>query len=344
MIIDYLNGVLGEGTPHSTSRGQQYSYCCPLCNDHKERLFVNIDNKKYICHNCQSAGSIITFMSEYHHMDWYDALKLFRQYEGYEIVLPDHLSDEIYERLNRNLIPVLKEKYVYPLPDEFTLIENATGKAGEIAIKYLRSRGISLSKAEQNYIGYCATGDYANRIIMPDFEQGELRYWQARTWLPAPTNIVHKKFYRKVLNPSLTEEQIANGVVAVDKSEIVGNIDFIVEEGMAVLCEGKMDSYTIGNTGACLHGKYMSDAQFIKLVQNKDKIGIIAIMMDGDAMKNAIVTAGRLYKHYDEVLICKLPKDKDPNNLGAKGCLEALNDAMSYSPMFDIKARLKGWI
>jgi hypothetical protein len=141
----------------------------------------------------------------------------------------------------------------------------------------------------------------------------------------------------------LTPEQVAQGVVAVDKSQVVGNIDFVLQEGMAVLCEGKMDQYTIGDVGACLHGKHMSDDQFMKLVTNKDKIQAITVMLDGDALKNAIVTADRLYRHFDEVWIVKLPKDMDPNKLGVKGIGEHLTNAIKYNEMFEVKARLKGW-
>lgn len=343
MILDYLDAALGEGTPHYTSKGLQYSYKCPFCQDYKERLYINIDRKVYWCHNCESTGTIVTFISEYAHVTWKEALKIYREFEGYDHKLPESIEEEVYSRLIK--APEIEQpKYVYPLPEEFILIEEARGPVGEKAVRYLKSREVTLEMAERYYIGYCEEGKYANRIIMPDFENGELIYWQARTFLPTPTNPVLKKMFRKVLNPSLTQDQVKQGIRAVDKSEVIGNIDFVLEEGMAVLCEGKFDSYTIGDIGACLHGKHMSDEQFLKLVLNRDKIQCIAIMLDGDAMKNAIITADRLYKYFDDVLVCKLPKDADPNSLGRKKVLEILKDAIPYSPMFNVKARLKGWL
>jgi DNA primase len=302
-----------------------------------------MDRQVFYCHNCESTGSLITFIADYAQIPWNDALAVYRDYEGYERVLPDDIQQEIYNRLLNVPSIVETPKHIYPLPDEFILIEEAKGKAGQTAINYLRSRGITPKMAERYYIGYCAEGDYANRIIMPDFEQGELVYWQARTWLPQPKDIIRKKLYRKVMNPSLTEEQVARGIRALDKSDILGNIDFVLQERMAVVCEGKMDQYTIGDVGCCLHGKHMSDAQFMKLVTNKDKIDAVTVMLDGDALKNAVSTADRLYKHYDEVWIAKLPQDADPNSLGRKGVLESLTNAIKYNEMFGVKARLKGW-
>lgn len=342
MILDYLNGALGQGTYHRTSKGTQYSYQCPFCRDHKERLFVHPHKQKYYCHNCSKGGSLITLVSEYAHISWMDALKIYRSHEGYEKQLPESLEEEIYRRF---LSPdIQQEKYVYPLPEEFIPIESAIGRAGKKAIEYLYSRGISKECAERNYIGYCEIGQYENRIIMPDFESSELIYWQARTWEKAPTNPIYKKFFKKVLNPSLTEEQIQNGVIAVDKSEIISNIDLILEAGTGIICEGKMDSYTIGDLGGAIHGKVLSDAQFTKLAINKDKISDLFVMLDGDAFKYTVVTAERLNRHFDNVWVCKLPEDKDPNELGKKGILEVLDNAIRYTPMFTAKAKCLGWI
>ncbi len=343
MITDYIDSMLGEGTPHSTSKGMQYSYKCPLCDDHKERLFINVDRKVFKCHNCDEAGTLITFMSIYNHITWHDALDIFREYEGYEQPLPEDIEEEIYSKLIK-VPPIEVPKFVHPLPEEFILMEDAKGKAGKEAMRYLRSRGVTMSMAERYYIGYCAEGKYANRIIMPDFEDNELIYWQARTWEPEPKLKLLKKHFRKVLNPSLSDEQLSKGIVQVGKSEVVSNLDFIKEEGMAVLCEGKMDAFTLGDIGGCIHGKSMSDTQFTKLVKNKDKIDVIYVMMDGDAFTYTVNIAKRLSRYFDDVYVCKIPEDKDPNTLGRKGCLEAITKAVKFDMMFEVRATLKGWI
>lgn len=343
MILDYINDALGEGTPHRTRKGMQYSYDCPFCDDNRERLFINVDRQVFWCHNCESTGSLITFISDYTHIPWRDALDVYRNHEGYERQLPEDLEQEIYSKLMGSLSAPL-EKYHYPLPEEFIPLWEAKGNAGYNALKYFLSRGLTVDDAERYFIGYCAEGQYANRIIMPDFEDGELIYWQARTWEPKSKNKHLAKFYRKVLNPSLTEEQLSSGVQAIDKSEIISNIDLVVENGVAIICEGRFDSYTLGDSGACIHGKHMSDAQFIKLVQNKDKIQSVLVMLDGDAFSYAVNTAKRLYAHYDDVLVCKLPDDQDPNQLGRDRCLGILSEAIPYTPMFEVKARLKGWM
>jgi DNA primase len=345
MLLEYLEQIMGTGTRHATGKGIQYSFDCCFCDDTKERLFFNMDRQAFYCHNCEVKGSAVAFLMIYNHVDYREALKIYRDLEGYEKPLPEDLEQEIYTRLF--VTPhteIEQKKYVYPLPQEFTLMEHATGSAGRKAVEYLRKRGVTGSMCERYYIGYCAEGRYANRIIMPDFEDGELIYWQARTWLPTPKSILMKKMFRKVMNPSLTEEQVANGVISVDKSQVISNIDFVRQQGVGVVCEGKFDAYAIGDFGACTHGKHMSDDQFIKLVSNKDKIQCVYVMYDADAVKNTLSTAKRLSMYFDDVYMCILPYGEDPSSLGTKKCIESVNNAIKYTAMSEVKLRLKGLI
>lgn len=347
MIQDYLDEILGAGTPHSTSKGLQISYKCPICDDHKERLFVSMSKQVFKCHHCEEAGTTVYLISKAQNLTWSTALEVYRSFEGYEKPLPEDIEHEITSKLTERRIATVDveiQKYVHPLPEEFIPILEATGKKGLRAIKYLQSRGISIDQAIESNIGYCAEGKYRNRIIMPDYENGKLVYWQARTWLRQPTDPEKRRRYRKVLNPSLTKEQIEQGIMAVDKSEVVGNIDGITEEGVAILVEGKFDQYTIGNMGACLHGKYMSDAQFIKLIQRRKEIDTIVVCLDGDAFKYSMITADRLSKYFSDILVCKLPEDADPNSLGAKAMAELIKDAKVYDSKLKIQAKLWGWL
>ena len=340
-IYDYLIQLLGDPkATHLTQKGLQYNWNCPFCGDHKYRFFANTDRKVVWCHNCEYTGSIITFISDINHIDWRDALQVFRGYEGYSTKLPDSLEEEIYTRFITLGEPP-QEKYVFPLPEEYISMMGAKGLTGHKAYLYLKGRGLNADDMCKYDIGYCDKGKYANRIIMPDYENGKLIYWQARSFLPTPTSYAAKKSYRKVLNPSLTEEQVKRGEIAVEKSEVISNIDLIKEHGIAVICEGKFDAFSLGEMGACIHGKHMSDAQFLKLAVNKHRIDRIIIMLDSDAMKNSIVCASRLDKHFpDRVSMCHLPEGQDPSSLGKEKCLEAVINSYLYTPLTHIRSRI----
>lgn len=345
MITDYLDAIIGEGTYHNTSKGTQYSYQCPLCGDYKDRLFVNIDRGKFFCHHCGMGGTTVTLVSLINNITWKEALTVYREYQNDEVELPEDIEHEVYTRLIEGAMEIEIPKFVYPLPEEFILLEEARGKAGKEALAYVKSRGISMDTCIKQYIGYCEEGKYADRIIMPDFEDGELKYWQARTWKPEPKLKILKQYYRKVLNPSLTDEQKEQGIIAIDKSDVVSNIDLIKKNRTAIICEGKFDSYTIGDSGACIHGKYLSDEQFIKLVRNKKDIDTIIVMLDGDAFKYAVSAAKRLHSHFNDVWVAKMPDERDPNKLGKKGVLDVINNhCLPYTTMFEARAKIKGWL
>lgn len=343
MLLDYIQDLLQqEGTPHNTSKGYQHSFKCPFCNDSKERLFINFDNKKFWCHNCSTGGTLVTFLSQLTHIPYKDALVVFRLNVGYEKPLPEELEDEIRSRL-LNAPPAYQERYIHPLPKGFIPMVRAHGKAGKEAKQYIRRRGISDKICLQDNIGYVAVkGHYQNRIITPDYEDGNLIYWQARTWEDTPTNPVYKKYFRKIINPSLSKEQIQQGVISIDKSDVISNIDHILKTGVAVICEGRYDAYAIGNVGGCTYGKILSDTQLMKLVSNKDKIDIIMVMYDGDAFEYTLRAADRLYKYFDEVYVCKLPQTEDPSSLGKDGVLEVLNHAQKYNSMMGAIYKIGG--
>lgn len=343
-IVNYLDNLLGDGTPKSTTRGQQYSYKCPICQDYKERLFVHPSKGVCHCHNCGYSVSIVTLISDVNSTSWRDALKTFRQYAGYNFEMPDNIESEILSKLVAlDKTEVDTFKIVHPLPDEFILMEEAKTPEGIRAKDYLKKRGVYKKSWEKYFIGYCESGKYEGRIILPDFEDGELVYWQARTYHPEPTIPLLRKEFRKVLNPVLDKEDIEAGYKSVDKSSVVSHIDFVKASGTAIVCEGRFDALTLGDYGAGIHGKVLSDEQFIKLVKLKPYLDTIIVMLDGDAYGYALKIAKRLSGHFPEVLVARLDLPDDPNGIGLAGCLEAIEKAVPYSPSLEIRAKLYGW-
>lgn len=337
-----LDAEIGEGEYKRTNKGAQFAYSCPFCNDYKPRMFIHYGRQAFYCHNCGEKGTLISFLSKYYGYSWQKALLLYRDHEGYEKPLPDNVEEEIYDRLLN--IDTRANRIIHPLPDEYIPIKEAHGRAGRRALEYLYNRGVPSSQAVKNNIGYCEEGHYKDRLILPDYENGELIFWQARTWKPQPEDKYKRKYYRKVLNPSLSEEEKGRGALAIEKSEVISNIDTILEKGSIVICEGRFDAYTIGDLGGCIHGKYMSDTQIMKLISNKDKIKDIVIMLDPDAMDLAITLGSRLYKHFDNIRICRLPDGTDPNDLGRKRVAKAIREAEQYDDLFLIRAKLKNWL
>ena len=116
---------------------------------------------------------------------------------------------------------------------------------GKHALKYLKSRGLTKEDILRYNIGYCETGKYRNRIIIPSYdESNELNYFIGRSYL--------SKTKRKYMNPEAQKEIIIFNEYLVDWTKPI----YIVE--------GAFDSIFIPNSIPLL-GKFMSDYLFEKL-------------------------------------------------------------------------------
>lgn len=109
-------------------------------------------------------------------------------------------------------------------------------------------------------IGFCYTGLYENRIIIPSYdENNRLNYFIARSYLV--------KTKRKYMNPE------------AQKETIIFNEKLINWDEPVYIVEGAFDSIFIPNAIPML-GKFMSEYLFDKLYNNAKKI---IIVLDPDA-------------------------------------------------------------
>jgi cellulose synthase/poly-beta-1,6-N-acetylglucosamine synthase-like glycosyltransferase len=139
-------------------------------------------------------------------------------------------------------------------------------------------------------IGFCATGIYENRIIIPSYdENNRVNYFIARSYL--------NNTKMKYKNPQAQKEIIIFNEKLIDWNETV----YIVE--------GAFDSIFIPNAIPML-GKFMSEHLFNKLYNNAKKI---IIVLDPDAYNDQERLYHRLNcgKLMGKVWSIKLEGDKD---------------------------------
>jgi len=158
------------------------------------------------------------------------------------------------------------------------------------AYNYIKRRNITDLMLQIYNIGFCATGIYENRIIIPSYdENNRINYFIARSYL--------NNTKMKYKNPQAQKEIIIFNEKLIDWNETV----YIVE--------GAFDSIFIPNAIPML-GKFMSEHLFSKLYNNAKKI---IIVLDPDAY----IDQERLYhrlncgKLMGKVWSIKLEGDKD---------------------------------
>lgn len=140
--------LLRRGIPWHSAPNNHLSICCPSCPQNGEspdtrfRLSINLENGACLCFNCGFK----------------------RKSNSFTVILKE---------LNLNVDRVdtdpetEKETEAPQLPQDFQLLDRAESDLDKIAIRYLRSRGITPEQVLHHRIGVSLTGRYAYRIVFP---------------------------------------------------------------------------------------------------------------------------------------------------------------------------------
>jgi DNA primase len=293
-ILEILEDIFGQYKSHNENKCQ-ISFDCPVCSyeikgldegDGKGNLEINYKNGVYKCWSCgethDTHGSIIKLIKKYGNA---------KQLKKYLLFQPEEF--ESYKNKKNNEVH---------LPNEFIPFNKvSTGLKlthfYKQALNYIKGRNITDQMIEKFNIGFCYEGKYANRIIIPSYdENGKVNYFIARSYL--------KKTKRKYDNPE------------AQKENIVWNENLINWDEPVYLVEGVFDSIFLSNSIPML-GKKMSDKLF-KLLYTKAKK--IIIILDGDAHEDMEklyhkLNCGNLM---NKIWLVKLPVDKDIADLCGK--------------------------
>lgn len=190
------------------------------------------------------------------------------------------------------------------LPEEMILFaEMDSGNLEHFeAYNYLiNERKISRDIILKYRLGFCITGKYANRIIIPSYDiNGNINYFVGRTYDPT----VKKKKYD---NPKS------------DKDIIIFNEGFINWDSPIYLVEGAFEMLTFPVNCIPMLGKTISTALYMKL---KEQQPDVVILLDPDAYKNSIELFYMLQNIYvgceERVKIVKLSTMDDLDELRVK--------------------------
>ena len=277
ILLEILHEIFGDEKRHYESRGQ-IAYNCVECDEgrNKGNLEVNYFEHIWKCWSCSDENDTHGTLGKL--IDRYGNKK---QKKVYNLLRPEEHK------------PKEKRKDKLKLPQGFTLFKDSSlvYPVRRQAYNYLKQRGITDDIIEKYGIGFCDSGTFSGRIIVPSYDsEDELTYFIARSWDPNTR--------AKYKNPEAEKDIIIFNESLIDWSKDI------------FLCEGVFDSFFLPNSIAML-GKHMSEL-LLNTLYDKAK-GNIIIAIDGDAYKDAV----RLYEElnggtlYGKIKVLKLPEDKD---------------------------------
>ena len=258
-------------------------FYCPFCDHHKPKLSVNVEKNVFKCWVCDTRGRdnyylIKRFGNFNQQQEW---LKLTNQTDinDFEIMFSGSMQKDIVEQ-------------VIDLPDEYKSLVNNNSLSYTPALNYLKKRGLEKEDILKWRIGYCASGEYAGRVIIPSFnENGNVNYFVARS--------CQDKFPR-YKNPPVSRNITFNEL----------SIDW---EGDVIIVEGVFDAMKAGNAIPLLGSTLREDSVlFQKLVEHSPTV---YIALDADAEKKASSLIQKLLSYGVEIFKIILPKDKDVGDM-----------------------------
>ena len=243
--------ILHETLGYYSDKGNELLFTCPSCNHHKRKFSINLDKNAYKCWVCDYRGRsirrLIRRFGTYTQLQKWDAISHRTDLERFADLFMDPV------------VPEGKEKV--QLPEEFiSLSSEKVPATGLYAIKYLQSRGVTKADILKWKIGYCFSGEYRNRIIIPSFDDdGDCSYFIARSYSGDSY---------KYKNPRASKD-------------IVFNELFIDWNSDLVLVEGVFDALVAGNAVPILGSTLRSGSELLrKIVWNDTPI---YIALDPDA-------------------------------------------------------------
>lgn len=287
-LLNLVEKVLGKGRKTS---GNDYAFFSPFKNHYKPKLEIDfgINEKRTNLWHCWISDN-----------KGRDVVSLFKK-----IGVSKQYFDELYKiigtkKLYQYNVSTKSEQEKLSLPKEFVKlcdypsIQDITLKMQMIqAINYLKSRAITREDILRYEIGYCATGQYSGRVVIPSYDEHlNLNFFIGRS--------IFNEDVMKYKNPNIGKN-------------LIGFESLINWNQPVTLVEGIFDAISARSNAIPLFGKTISNKLKEKLLIRRPPI--VTIALDNDAIQDSIKLASYLSSEGLNVSLMNLNK-KDVNEMG----------------------------
>jgi DNA primase len=303
-LLQLLESVLGKGK--STS-GNNIAFFSPFTSHYKPKLEIDINTthdgeNAWHCWISDKKGRSISSL--------FKQMNLPKQYH-------EQLAKIIQSSRYKTQTETKRENASIQLPQDYIpLWKPKKTPDYRNAIAYLKNRGVTMFDILKYRIGYCESGEYSGKIIIPSYDEtGQLNYFVSRAF--------YKADKQKHKNPKISKDIIGFDL-SVNWNEPI------------ILCEGAFDAIAIKRNAIPLFGKIIQPALQKKIIEKR--VRDIYICLDVDALKNAIQIAERFMAEGLNVYFVEL-QDADASELGFERIRAILNetDILTFEGIMHLK-------
>jgi len=244
-----LNATLGN----YFDKGSELLFTCPSCNHHKRKFSINLDKNAYKCWVCDYRGRnirrLVRRFGSYTQLQKWDSITDRSDLERFSDLFMEQQHTEDAQKLE--------------LPPEFvSLCSSSLPATATYAKRYLEKRGVTYEDIVKWKIGYCFSGEYRNRIVIPSFDSdGDINYFIARSY--AGDSYKYK-------NPRASKD------ITFNELYIDWNKDLTMVEGV-------FDALVAGNAVPILGSTLRKGSKLLREIVRNDTP--IYIALDPDAAK-----------------------------------------------------------
>lgn len=274
---------------------------CPHCEEEgkTDKLWINKQKKIGYCYYCDESWSAVRIVMEFAGLNYFETLKLLMRNR---VVSYSADLDKAVAEVTAEEEEVIEQVYELPkairLPKEFIPVTASTP-----APKYMLDRGISTATAMMYKLGWCISGYFKGRMIMPFYVKGRLISYSARD--------MTGKAEKKYLYPK-----------GAPTGKGIFNYDRIKEYDRIYLTEGCIDAITSGRDVGALGGKSLTMHQNLLLAEAAPSE--VVFMFDGDeAGREATIKCAEKVAGYTTPLCIFTPWGKDPDQIDDIDALKA---------------------
>ena len=242
-------------------------FFCPACGHHKQKLSVNLDKNAFKCWVCDYRGRNIRRLIR--RFGTFPQLKKWDEITGR--VDYDKFAEDLFDE-KKDVEPPQK----LSLPEDFcSLSSKDLSPAARKPYEYLISRGLDHFDILRWKMGYCRSGEYRNRVVVPSFDDdGDVNYFISRSFIGDSY---------KYKNPRASKN-------------IVFNELFVDWDSDLVLVEGVFDAIVAGNAVPILGSTLRADSKLIKKIVYHDTPVYLAFDEDAQKKENQVI---RMLIKYD---------------------------------------------
>ena len=291
-------GILRKG-------GEEAVYFCFNCHHYKRKIEINLDSQKWACWVCHVRGNSIR--------------SLF-----YKLKAKESYFDELYKIVGKTWVKreeLEDRKIDLSLPDEFIpLWKPSKFSDYGLAISYLHDRNIMMDDILRYNIGFCESGEYRQRVLVPSYDKdGNVNFFAARTFQTSNP-------YKYLLSPW--------------SKNIIGFELFINWSEEITLVESPFNAITIRNNSIPLFGTIVSNKLKEKIILSGIPRVNIALDNDEAGVKGSLKIYDFLQGYDIDIYFVKLTK-KDPNEVGFEKMCELIENAERMDFHFITKKKLE---